>query len=133
MALPFLALVRSLNKGELPSFEFRLLLIFISLLFALFSYFYIEFPIRKKKLNFVLITSLCVLMGITGMLGSLAPRTSFIFPESYQKFVNFEKNKKNLSVTTPVMRSLYRTSGIVGNLVIHLPNGRLSEILMQNN
>lgn len=92
---PFLALVRSLNKGELPSFEFRLLLIFISLLFALFSYFYIEFPIRKKKLNFVLITSLCVLMGITGMLGSLAPRTSFIFPESYQKFVNFEKNKKN--------------------------------------
>lgn len=92
---PFLALIRSLNRGELPSYEIRLLLIFISLLFALFSYFYIEYPVRKKKLDLVLITSLCVLMGITGMLGSLAPRTSFIFPDSYQRFVTFEKNKRN--------------------------------------
>ena len=56
---PLLAFSRIVNNGDLPQFHVRLILLLSGLLLALISYYFIEKPVRKKKISPRLVVSLC--------------------------------------------------------------------------
>lgn len=56
---PLLAFSRIVNNGDLPQFHVRLILLLSGLLLALVSYYFIEKPIRKRKISPRLVVSLC--------------------------------------------------------------------------
>lgn len=60
---PLLSIARNVSGGELPSFGTCSLLLFAGLVLSLFSYYFIETPIRKKPITkgLSLVLSLCVI------------------------------------------------------------------------
>ena len=62
MALATFSLLQNHSWGDIPGFGARIILIFVGLLIAIISYFFVENPIRKMKATLRLSISLSVIL-----------------------------------------------------------------------